>query len=394
MHVETYLHNLLNPSIHKSRIHSLVPVITAIIMTKQLKLSQLGRGLNTPGKERAGIRRVDRLLANTFYQNENVAVYKQITQCVVGAKIRPLILVDWSSLPNSQRTSEDGEHCVLRATLAAEGRSITLYDEVHSKKKEGESTVHASFLKKLASMLSKDCRPIIITDAGFKNPWFKSVLSLGWDYIGRIRGEVYYDEGNGFNHKISHLFSKARATAKSVGKITLAKTNPHTTNLYLYKHTLKGRKKLNKNGSVARDKDSKKYSSGYRNPWLLVSSIANSYTAAKRIVKMYKLRMTIEENFRDVKSEEYGFSMNENQTIKSARYIVWLMLSALASLLAWIVGYAAEQKNLHYDFQANTYRHKRVLSFFYLGCQVIRKKINIPIDLKAIQAIAWNVTCD
>ena len=99
--------------------------------------------------------------------------------------------------------------------------------------------------------------------------------------------------------------------------------------------------------------------------------------------------MTIEESFRDTKSVEYGFSMNENKTIKPQRYIVWLMLAALGSLIAWIVGYAGEQQKLHYDFQANTYRHRRVLSFFYLGCQIIRKNINLLFDLKSLQLHAW-----
>ena len=99
--------------------------------------------------------------------------------------------------------------------------------------------------------------------------------------------------------------------------------------------------------------------------------------------------MTIEENFRDVKSVETGFSMNENKTIKAERLIIWLMLSALASLIAWMVGYTAEQLKLHYQFQANTCRNKRVLSFFYLGCQVIKKKMEIPIDFEKIPLEVW-----
>jgi hypothetical protein len=121
----------------------------------------------------------------------------------------------------------------------------------------------------------------------------------------------------------------------------------------------------------------------------LVSS-CSGFSAAKRVIKIYKLRMTIEGGFRDAKSTEFGFSMNENKTIKADRYIVWLMLATLASLIAWIVGYAAEQKKLHYDFQANTYRHRRVLSFFYLGCQIIRKNIDVPIELDEIQRSAWD----
>jgi hypothetical protein len=45
-------------------------------------------------------------------------------------------------------------------------------------------------------------------------------------------------------------------------------------------------------------------------------------------------------------------NLNENKTIKSARYRVWLMISTLAFLIAWIIGYAAEKQGLHHDFQA------------------------------------------
>ena len=77
--------------------------------------------------------------------------------------------------------------------------------------------------------------------------------------------------------------------------------------------------------------------------------------------------MVIEENFMDTKSTQYDLNLNSNITIKPKRFFVWLMLAALASLIAWTVGYVAEKLNLHYDFQANTYKHRRVLSFFLLG---------------------------
>jgi hypothetical protein len=30
-------------------------------------------------------------------------------------------------------------------------------------------------------------KPIIVTDAGFKVPWFRQILKLGWDFVGRTR---------------------------------------------------------------------------------------------------------------------------------------------------------------------------------------------------------------
>jgi hypothetical protein len=51
-------------------------------------------------------------------------------------------------------------------------------------------TVERQFLLHLARALGPSTRPIIVTDAGFDNPWCRAVLALGWDYIGRIRERV------------------------------------------------------------------------------------------------------------------------------------------------------------------------------------------------------------
>lgn len=388
MHITKILHQLLSSTIHKTRIKSLIPVITAIILSKQLRLTELGRKLDTPGQERSAIRRIDRLLANLFYQQHAIDFYKAITSLAAGNQGRPILLVDWTGIPNSRQTAKEGEHSALRASLIAEGRSITLYEEVHSKKKENNDKVHQAFLKKLKSLLPEGCCPYIVTDAGFKNPWFRAVLKLGWDYIGRARGTVHYDDGSGFK-TIKSLFDIATQTPTSCGEFKLSKEKPLKTFFYLYKHKRVGRHKLTKGKKRDRHKDSENHARSYREPWILVSSL-KGFSAVKRVIKLYKFRMTIEGSFRDHKSTQFGFSMNENVTLIAKRYITWLLIASLASFIAWVVGYAAEQKKLHYYFQANTYRHRRVLSFFYLGCQIIRKKIDIDIQLHQIRQVAWD----
>jgi len=376
MRVEKFLHKLLGNTIHKSRINLLGCVIAAIIRIKELKLTSIGRAIDLPIQERSAIRKIDRLLGNSFFQKQNKIFYEAVTRLLVGCKKRPIIIVDWTKLPNR-------EEYVLRASLAAQGRAITLYEEIHPKKKVGNDKSHRLFLNKLAKLLPEGCNPIMVTDAGFKNPWFRSVLKLGWDYIGRVRccGITTYKDATGQFMLCNNLFKIARSTPKYLGEMVLAKRNPLLVSFYIVKEKIKGRKKYTKSGKDAVDKDSKNYSRGYREPWLLVSSLKGRFTA-KKVVKIYKMRMTIEEAFRDMKSSQYGFSFENNKTIKRERLIVWLMLASLASLLAWIVGFVAERLKLHYQFQANSIRHRRVLSFFYLGCQIIRKKMEMPIDLQ------------
>jgi hypothetical protein len=373
MHVATFIHKFFSPVIHKARIQLLICVINTIIKTKELKLTSLGRAIDLPIQERSGIRKVDRLLANRFFQSDDDCIYKSMIKLVVGSKKRPLIIVDWTKLPNINEYA-------LRAALAAEGRAITLYEEVHPKKNENNNKAHQQFLKNFKTLIPEDCKPILMTDAGFKNPWFKEVLQLGWDFIGRVRGGskiTYSEDGEKFK-RCKNLHKLASSIPKYLGDMILTKVNPLRMSFYIVKHKLKGRKKYVQDGKIARDKDSISHSRGFREPWLLVSSIKGAF-AAKKVTKKYKLRMTIEEAFRDMKSTQYGFGLENNKTIKSKRLIVWLKLCAIASLIASIVGKIAEKLKIHYHFQANSIRTRRVLSFFYLGCQVIRKKIKIPI---------------
>jgi hypothetical protein len=379
MQVHTILHQLLSLSIHKTRLKGLVPVITALIKSKKLQLSQLGRSLSGKNKERSGIRLIDNLLSNPFYQNQAILFYRSICHRVVGNNMCPDIIVDWSYLTNSQLRTEGGEHCVLRAVLATTGRGVTLYEEVHPKKKENNAKVHEHFLNNLSSILPQGCIPCILTDAGFKNPWLKAVAALGWDYVGRVRGLAHCDEGSGF-YPIKELFSKANSKAGYLGFWLIAKTNPLSHHVVLYKGKPKGRHKMTKTKRRDRSKESEKHSKGWKEPWALVTSLKEAISHPEIAVRKFKKRMVIEENFRDTKSTKYGFSFDMNKTIKPERFTVWLILAALASLICWLTGAAAEQLKLHYDFQANSYKHRRVLSFFYLGCQIIRKKIEIAVD--------------
>jgi hypothetical protein len=45
------------------------------------------------------------------------------------------------------------------------------------------------------------------------------------DYVGRIRGLTYFDNGQGF-YPISDLFSQATKSARYLGFWVIAKTNP------------------------------------------------------------------------------------------------------------------------------------------------------------------------
>ncbi len=63
-----------------------------------------------------------------------------------------LLVVDWSDL------SKDQAWQCLRASVVVQGRSVTLYEQVHPRCKLGNPRVHAKFLDVVASMLPSGCR--------------------------------------------------------------------------------------------------------------------------------------------------------------------------------------------------------------------------------------------
>jgi hypothetical protein len=220
-------------------------------------------------------------------------------------------------------------------------------------------------------------QPVIITDAGFHNPWFKQIVSYGWDYVGRIRGrKVYRPVGAREWQPCRGLWTQASGRAKALGEVELCHKNPLKSRLYLFKGKARGRQ----GKSIA------EYRLAAKEPWLLASSLRGRH-AAKSVVKGYRRRMQIEEGFRDLKSPATGFSFHLAYSRDLRRLGVLLLIAALAGMLAWVIGWLAERQQLHYQFQANSIKHRRVLSLFYLGCQVIRRKITLTLNEQNLREV-------
>lgn len=365
MQVEDILSKHLSKVMHKKRLSTLSLLVGSLFNAKFFSLTGLGRALKTAAQERSAIRRVDRFLGNKLLQKDRIDIYRTICGLIVGVSIRPLIIVDWSTIPNQNNH-------LLRAALVTSGRALTLYEEVHPEKKYTNPKVHIRFLMKLKSMLDDGVKPIIISDAGFGTPWFKAVQGLDWDYVGRIRGNKYCRlKDSATWTPIIRLHKDATATPTLLGDIELCKEHGFKTILYRYKGTALGRKNKSKRGNIKQTNQSKKHAKANKEPWLLVSSLQINSQTAKKVVKIYNFRMQIEEGFRDLKSTKYGFGFEHVNTVHIYRLNVFFLIAMLASFLAWVIGWLAEKVNLQAQYQANSTKGKRVLSLFYLGYRII-----------------------
>lgn len=295
-----------------------------------------------------------------------------------------------------QRLSWTGQVFPILHTLYCEqgwrpkGGAVTLYEETHCKKKLSNSKVEKKFLATLKTLLPEKCCPIIITDAGFRNPWFKEVKRLRWDFIGRIRGTHHYYDGKQWDACVN-LYSKATFMPKCIQKVDLCKKSRLSLNLFLYQEKSKGRKSKKKYRRNQGGQCYKTYSRSAKEPGLLASSLSGKDALKiKRVIKYYKLRMQIEENFRDLKSTKFGFSLKNAYSRHINRIKILLMIAMLASFIAWLVGCFAEEKGWRSHYQVNSTK-KRTLSLFYLGCRVIQRHA-IPIDhfMQDMLQCAWN----
>ena len=365
MHARKVSHKILSNSlswIHKARRTALEECLLAAIDGRRLSVTGIGRSISGTAKEKHCIKRADRLLSNTHLAAERADIYHAMTTLMVGSIKRPVILVDWSDLDTNKR------HFLIRAAVALEGRSHTLYEEVHSITTKEKPATHKAFMKKLKAMLAPTCKPIVVTDGGFKVPWFKMIMRLGWDYVGRIRGRTMWRENAlGDWDYIKNLYPTASTTAKYIGCKEMTRSNPLNCHLVLYKGKPKGRHKLNCAGHRTRSKHSEVHSEKEKEPWLLATSLPVTSTMAKKVVELYSARMQIEEAFRDIKSYRFGTGLELNMTRNQQRLQILMLIGMLATLVLWLLGTVVIMSDEARNYQANTEKKRRVLSVLFLG---------------------------
>ncbi len=373
--LQQFLHEL-TPTMHVTRRQALYVCVSSLLHGNAATVTGIGRGINSKAKEKHNIKRADRLCSNPHFQQELKGLYNTLCGDWTAPLSQPVILVDWSDLDEYKR------HFLLRASLVVSGRPVTLYEEVHDITTKEKPATHHQFLKQLAIALNKDCKPIIVTDAGFKTPWFRTVLALGWDFVGRTRQPNFYRlEQQTHWQCITELYQVANSRPKVLsGQIT--RNNPLDCRLVLFKQTSRGRHRLNRSGVPKRSRHSQVHAKGAKTPWLLSTSLPLDSTLARRVVNIYRTRMQIEEGFRDMKSRQYGLGFEQNKSQSLRRLSVLILLTTLANMVLTLTGIAVTLAKKHRDYQANSIKNKRVISFQFLGLRAIAdRRLKIPIAL-------------
>jgi len=177
-----------------------------------------------------------------------------------------------------------------------------------------------------------------------------------------------------------------------LGPADLSSKRPYPCHLYLYKKPKQHRKANRSCLHYAKHSNGEVFEAQQRDPWLIATNLSPEDYSPKKIVQLYGKRMQIEEGFRDLKSDKFGFGFTISRSQNVNRLNILLVIAALATWCLWLVGLYAQQQGWHRHFQANTITHRRVLSIPFLALQVLQRP-DYPIMLYELEPILESFSC-
>jgi hypothetical protein len=362
--------------VHVARMRLVFAAVFTALRCGRVSLTALGRAIALRTTHKHGIKRVDRLLGNAKLHRELVVFYRAIARRVVIAGSTPLIIIDW--------TAVTPKLWALAAAVSFNGRALTIYAETHPISRYLKPAVNAAFLRRLEEVLPRGCVPVILADAGFRSPFMKLVVKMGWDYVVRLRGpaRIRHKYGRGWT-RLTFLFGQTGTRPKDFGRVEIGRRTRYVTRLVGVRRPIRHRKhRARTRGGVPVRHERK----AAHEPWILATSLA---VESARVVALYARRMQIEETFRDTKSARFGLSLEHARPRSDQRANVLFLLASLAHLFALLLGIAAETARLHRGYQANTTVSKRVLSLVMLG-RFLANSGKDELLAAALDECAWN----
>ncbi len=375
MSATTVLQRCLAPalgSMHALRCQTLLVAVESLLAGRRLVLMDLARSWPGAERVRAPLKRLDRLLGNHRLHAERERIYGGMVRWLVRTP-RPVILVDWC------RLKANGQWHLLRAAVPVGGRTLTLFEMTFPERLQASPQAERHFLQRLKALLPEDVTPILVTDAGFRGPWCRTVESLGWHWITRLRHRTYVkpvDVVDALDQWVPCCAlhpAVAQSHARDLGVFDVVRSNPIQARLVLYAKPPQGRHHATLKGGRRRSKSSRECARREAEPWLLSVSLSLRELAVPQVVALYRRWMQIELGFRDLKSHRYGQAFEDSLTRKSERIDILLLLHALAVFAAWLAGMAAESDG--YQRRLNPFAtNRRLYSLVRLGWEALARR--------------------
>ena len=335
--IMTFLASRVN-GMRRSRVTTLSSVVAAACRKQGLGVLALGRAMSGPTVAKHRIKRVWRFLRNE--RVELTAVQAVLLHCTIPPRGPVVVLIDWTDLP---------PYRTLILALARRGRAVPfLTITVPITGSGGMLRAEAQATELMRRVIPAGREVIIVGDRGFGSTrWIRRLRNMGWGYVLRLGSTVNIcTDPAGATPQ-----PRRGAPARCWGATTLSDYRPTATGLV----------------SVWRP-DSKE-------PWLLATNLK---LAARKVVRLYAMRMWIELSIRDIKNRRWGLGIAEVRLSAPGRMDRLFIIALLAYFFLSAYGVAAECRGLAAGLKANTTLN-RTLSLATTGFLLI-DRLKLPLD--------------
>jgi hypothetical protein len=205
------------------------------------------------------------------------------------------------------------------------GRGRTIYQQVYPGSQLGNRCAERALLDALYGWIPAGVEVIIVTDAGFRRPWFTQIERLGWSWIGRVRAGACVSRDRVHWERLSVWFARATPKAVRWSDCWLTREFRFACDMVLYRRHRIGSKRYGRIGHGSTPKARREARARASELWLLAHSKGLCALRADEIVVLYRQRMQIEENFRDSKAPDLGMGLDLSQ-LRSAERLHALLL--------------------------------------------------------------------
>jgi hypothetical protein len=304
-----FLSTLLDPFWRRHR-KTVGLIIGAIAVTGQARsfaiATTLARWLGT--RLDSAVNRFYRLLRNTRVD------YLLFSERWVGLLARSperhlLIAIDWTEWHHGLR--------LLVAAVVAGKRAIPVY--VHGLRKvlrlRSQNTQENTFLRLLADILRRaGVKATILCDRGFRRvSWIRLLQQLQLGFAVRLMSDVFVELDPGIKVALDSIVL-VQGQILDLGIVPLRSDGAVSVRVIGY------------------------WAPDAHEPWWIATSQAGP---ASGVIKLYDRRMTVEEQFRDLKGRRFGVKLSWTQFRDPEALARFLMLLAVALLIWTLTGVVA-----------------------------------------------------
>lgn len=324
----------LRPKERVTRVRNMAWLLTGLFMSQCVHLSYIARKLPGKSQKLSKVKMLSRLLANRHIRvrswYEPIASELLETAFNQGQVLR--LVVDGSKVGN--------DHQLLMVALAYRRRTLPLaWTWVKGSRGHSSALKQCALLSHVKGLIPEGASVQLAGDSEFGSlDVIRRVEGWGWGYALRQKGNhlLYI---NGEWKRADSLVTKSSQSVWLVS-VPLTQKYGHQTNFLAYWHK------------------------GEAEPWLLATNLKS----ARDTLKLYKIRMWIEEMFADFKG--HGFDL-EASKLGNFRRLSRLTL-AVSLLYLWVVAFGSQTiKNGKRRLVDRSDR--RDLSIFRIGLDMLER---------------------